>query len=71
MATRNFENKAELEANYTHYDTCGCGGALTYKYRKTGTKKEIWVKPTMGMFQQFNDGLNIYSGKLSKLKEKL
>jgi hypothetical protein len=72
MSMRAFEGRAELMTKYSHYDTCGCGGTLTYKFRSNSdTKSEIWIKPTMGMFQKFNYGVNIRSGRLGKLKEVL
>lgn len=68
---RAFEGRVELEAQYTHFDTCGCGGSLTYKYKKKTSSEQIWIKPTMGMFQKFKDGVNVASGRLNKLKQYL
>lgn len=70
MARIQFENMAALlAAGYVLYKECYCTGTLTLKYRKAGTRNEIWILPKMmgGMFKKIVDSVNVQSGKLLQL----
>jgi len=72
MALTSFENDSLLTAaGFVLYKECGCGGTLTWKFRKAGTRTEIWIKPRMGMFMKLQDSINVKSGKLAALPSAL
>ena len=55
-----------ISKGYHHYDTCGCGGTRTYKYKRSGGK-EVWVKPKKNKYLVYSQSHMIETGSLHQI----